>query len=190
WSTPCSLIEAESSWRASASKTIRGWPGFDSMRSIDRTLTPVVRPAFSDDSRETMAGESSRSSDSRRAATARKSGLAKVDYLPGELAIGARGFGCTGVRRDRPTGQGRLTQLHGVADDAAEDVVIADDAQLVQHVPGEIRPAVVEGRQEPQDPEVAVQLHPDHVDDLDEIVQTLHRVVLGLDRDDDAVCGD
>jgi hypothetical protein len=26
-------------------------------------------------------------------------------------------------------------------------VVVADDAQLIEHVPGEVRPAVVEGRQ-------------------------------------------
>ena len=69
----------------------------------------------------------------------------------------------------------------------AEDVVVADDAQLVEHVAREVRPAVVERRQQAEDPEVAVQLHPDHVDDLDEVVQALHRVVLRLDRDDHAV---
>ena len=51
------------------------------------------RVGLSGDSRLTMAGESSRSSDSRRAAAARKSVLAKVDHLPGKLAVGAGGLG-------------------------------------------------------------------------------------------------
>ena len=49
-----------------------------------------------------------------------------------------------------------------------------------------VRPSKNVGRR-PEDPEVAVELHPDHVDDLDEVVQALHRVVLRLDRDDHAV---
>jgi hypothetical protein len=93
------------------------------------------------------------------------------------------------IGSDRSTGERSLTKLHRVADDAVEDVVVADDAQFVQHVAREIGPAVVEGRQQTEDPEIAVELHPDHVDDLDEIVQTLHRVVLGLDGDDDVVGG-
>src|SRR5437899_8128887 len=102
----------------------------------------MLRPAWSELSSETIAGESSRSSDSRRAATARKSGLAKFDHLPGELAVRASGFRGTGVGRDRPAGQRRFAELHRVADDAREDVVVADHAQLVQHVAGEVRPAV------------------------------------------------
>jgi hypothetical protein len=66
-------------------------------------------------------------------------------------------------------------------------MVVANDAQLIEHIPGEIGAAVVERRQQPEDPQVAVQLEADGVDDLDEVGQTLHRVVLRLDRDDDAV---
>ena len=73
--------------------------GLDSMRSTGITLTPVERWVVSGDSRLTIAGGSSRSSESRRAAAARKSGLAKFDHLPGELAIGAGGLG----RRRRTT---------------------------------------------------------------------------------------
>ena len=40
-----------------------------------------------------IAGESSRSSDRRRAAAARKSVLAKFDHLPGKLAVRPRGLG-------------------------------------------------------------------------------------------------
>ena len=40
------------------------------------------------DRRLTIAGESSRSSERRRAAAARKSVLAKFDHLPCKLAIG------------------------------------------------------------------------------------------------------
>src|SRR5206468_367924 len=116
--TPSSLIDAESSFNASSSKTMRGWPGFDSIRSIERILTPVLRPALADERSFTIDGESSRSSDRRRAATARKSGLAKVDHLPGELAIRASSFRRSRVGRDRPTGQRRLAELHGVSDDA------------------------------------------------------------------------
>src|SRR3954451_8078462 len=101
------------------------------MRSTGMTRTPTLRPMLSGERRLTIAGDSSRSSDSRRAAAARKSGLAKVDHLSSELAIGPSGLGGTGVGRDRPTGQRRLAQLDGVPDDAGEDMVIADDAQLV-----------------------------------------------------------
>ena len=59
--------------------------------------------------------------------------------------------------RDRPADQRRLAELHGVADDAVEDVVVADDPQLVEHVAREVRPAVVERRQQAEDPQVAVQ---------------------------------
>ena len=86
-----------------------------------------------------------------------------------------------------PPDERRLAELHGVADDAVEDVVVADDPQLVEHVPREVRAPVVERRQQAEDPQVAVELQADRVDDLDEIVQALHRVVLRLDRDDHAV---
>src|SRR5439155_10121589 len=175
---------------ASGSKTMRGWPGFDSILSTAITLIPVVRPAFSDESRLTIAGESSRSSDRRRAAAARKSSLAKVDHLPSELAIRASGLRRAGIRRDRSSGKRGFAKLDRIADDAAEDVVVADDTELVEHVAREIGSAVIERRQKAEDPQIAVQLHADHVDDLDEVVQTLHRVVLGLDRDDHAVCSD
>ena len=92
-----------------------------------------------------------------------------------------------GVRRDRSPDERRLAELHGVADDAAEDVVVADDAQLVEHVAREVGPAVVERRQQPEDAEVAVELEADRGDDLDEVGQALHRVVLRLDRDDHPV---
>src|SRR6266550_4772217 len=124
------------------------------MRSRATTLTPTLRPECSELSSETIAGESSRSSERRRAATARKSGLAKVDHLPGELAVCASGFRCPGIRGDRSAGERRFAELNGVPDDAGKDVVVADDAELVEHVPGEVRPRVVEGRQEAEDPEV------------------------------------
>src|SRR5437667_890428 len=132
--TPCSRIEAASSWSASSSNTIRGCWGFGSIRSTGMTRTPTFRPTLLDVTRLTIAGESSRSSDRRRAAAARKSVLAKVDYLPRELAIRARRVRATGVRGDRPADERRFAELHGVPDDRVEDVVVADDAQLVEHV--------------------------------------------------------
>src|SRR5215210_231797 len=190
WRTPCSRIEAASSVRASSSKIIRGCCGLDSIRSTGMTRTPTVRPALSEERRLTIAGESSRSSERRRAAAARKSGLAKIDHLPGEIAIGPSGLRLTRVRRDRSAGEWGLAELHRVPDDAVEDVMVADDSKFIEHVPGEVRAPVVERGQEAQDPKVAVQLQPDRVDDLYEIVEALHCVVLRLHRDDDAVRGD
>src|SRR6266540_1697621 len=111
-----------------------------------------------------MAGESSRSSDRRRAAAARKSGLAKIDHLPSQLAVGTGSLRCTGVHRDRPPGQWRLAELDRISDDAVEDVMVADYPQLVEHVAGQKRPAIVEGRQQAQDPEVAVEPGSNRVD--------------------------
>src|SRR4051812_35250406 len=99
-----------------------------------------------------MAGESSRSSERRRAAAARKSDRAKVHHLSCELTVCPRGLAAAGIRRDRPPDEGSLAELDGVADDAGEDVVIADDPQLVEHVPGQIGASVVEGRQQTEDP--------------------------------------
>src|SRR5258705_2454899 len=111
---------------------MRGCSGFGSMWSTGTIRTPTDRVGLSGDSRLTIAGESSRSSDSRRAAAARKSVRAKVDHLPGEFAIGTGRIAGGGVRGDGTTDEGRLAELHGLADDAGEDVVVADDAQLGQ----------------------------------------------------------
>src|SRR6185369_917067 len=108
---------------------------------------PFERPWRSFDRRLTMAGESSRSSDRRRAAAARKSVRAKVDNLPGKLAVRPRRVGMCRIHRDRSPDERGLTELHGVADDRVEDVVIADDPQLLEHVAGEVRPAIEERRQ-------------------------------------------
>src|SRR4051812_18068076 len=148
--------------------------------------TPIERVGLSGVKRLTMAGESSVSSDSRRAAAARKSVRGKFDHLPGKVAINARRIAAACVRRDRTPDERSLSELHGVSDDAGEDVVVADDLQLLEHVLREVGPAVEECRQKAEDPEIAVQLEADRIDDLDEVVEPLHRVVLGLDRDDHA----
>src|SRR5712675_111101 len=95
--------------------------------------TPTDRVGLSGVSRLTMAGESSVSSDRRRAAWARKSVRAKVDHLSGEFAISPGGVAVPGVRCDRSPDEGRFTELHCDAHDAGEHVVITDDAQLVEH---------------------------------------------------------
>ena len=120
------------------------------MWSIGTIRTPIDRVGLSGVSRLTMAGESSVSSDSRRAAAARKSVRAKVDHLPGELAIDPGGIAAAGVGRDGAADERRLAELHGIADDAREDVMVADAAQLVEHVAREVRPAIEEGRQQPR----------------------------------------
>src|SRR3954454_9401935 len=100
------------------------------------TRTPKVgaSSAGSAESRLTIAGESSRSSDRRRAAAARKSGLAKVDHLPGKTAIRLRGIRGAGIARDGPTGERRLSEFHRLSNDAREHVVVADDTELIEHV--------------------------------------------------------
>src|SRR3954451_8349929 len=181
WRTPCSRMLAASSWSVSSLNASRGCSGFDSMRSSGITLTPVERRVTSAERRLTIAGGSSRSSDSRRAAAARKSVLAKIDHLPGEGAIGSGRLGRRGVRGGRPADQRRLTELHGLPDDRAEDVVVADDAQLVDHVLCQVRARVVEGRQQAEYAQVVIQLQADRVDHLDQVVEAFHRVELGLD---------
>ena len=83
WRTPCSRMDDASSIRVASSNAKRGCSGLGSIRSIGTSLTPVDGWVVSGDSRLTIAGGSSRSSDNRRAAAARKSGLAKIDHLPG-----------------------------------------------------------------------------------------------------------
>src|SRR6476659_8836216 len=184
WRTPCSRIDDASSLSASGSKTRRGCSGFGSMWSIWTMRTPIDRVGLSGVSRLTIAGESSVSSESRRAAAARKSVRAKVDHLPGESAIGRRRNTGARVCRDGAADQWGLAELDGVADDAGEDVVVSDDLQLIEHVARQVRPGVVEGRQKAEDLQVTVQLEADRVDDLDQVVEALHRVVLRLDRND------
>src|ERR1035437_3759866 len=183
WRTPCSRIDAASSSRADASKTRRGFCGLASIRSIGTFRTPVVRP-LSAERRLTMDGASSRSSERRRAAYARKSGLAKFDDLLRELSECPGGLGAARVLGDRATGERRLAQLHGVPDDCVEDVMLAQLSQLVEHLATKDGAPVVEGREQAEDSEVAVELRADRVDDLHQRRQSLQRVVLGLHGDD------
>src|SRR5664280_578029 len=189
WRTPCSRIDAASSSRADSSKTRRGFSGFASILSSGTLRTPLVRPP-SAERRLTMDGESSRSSERRRAAYARKSGLAKFDDLLRELSECPGRLGAARVGGDRATGQRRLAQLHRVPDDRVEDVIVAELAEFVEHLAAKDRASVVEGWQEAENAEVAVQLGPDRGDDLYERIEALERVVLRLHRDDHAVRGD
>src|SRR5450432_2825392 len=181
---PCSLIDAVSSSSADWSKVIRGWSGLASMRLTGTWRTPRLRVEPSGDSRLITAGPSSRSSDRRRAAVARKSVLAKFDHLPRQLTIGPGRVGARCVRRNWPSRERSLTQLDRIPNDRVEDVV------LVEHLAAEDRAAVVERGQQAEDAQVAIQLGPDRVDHLDQGGQALERVVLRLDRNDHAVCRD
>ena len=69
-------------------------------------------------------------------------------------------------------------------------MVVAEDAQLFQHVAREERATVIERWQQTQDPQVAVELVADRVDDLHEIGEAFHGVVLRLDGDDHGIRGD
>src|ERR1019366_552352 len=165
---PCSLIEAVNSSRADGSKVIRGWSGFASIRLTGTCRTPRLRVEPSDESRLITAGLSSRSSDRRRAAVARKSVLAKFNDLPCQLPIGSSRIGACGIRRHRPAGERRFAQLHGIPDDRIKDVMVAELAQLVEHLPAQDCPTVVERRKQAEYAQVAVQLGPDRVDHFDQ----------------------
>src|SRR6188508_2045920 len=96
------------------------------------------------------AGESSRSSASRRAAVPRKSGLAKLDHLPREPTVSTRRIRVACVRRYRSADQRRLAESYCLLDHVLEDVVIAHVAQLLEHVASEDGASVVERRQQTQ----------------------------------------
>src|ERR1035437_1110392 len=176
WRTPCSRIDAASSSRADSSKTRRGFSGLASILSSGTLRTPLVLPP-SAERRLTMDGESSRSSERRRAAYARKSGLAKFDDLLRELSECPGRLGAARVGGDRSTGQGGLAQLHGVPDDRVEDVMLAELSQLVEHLAPQDRSSVIERREQAEDSEVSVQLGADRGDDLHQGIQALQRVV-------------
>src|SRR5438034_5090763 len=127
-----------------------------------------------------VAGRS-RSSASRRAAVARKSGLAKVDHLLCQLAERAGRVRARRVRRYGATGERGFTELDGLLHDRAEDVVVAEIVELFEHLAPEDRAPVVEGRQEAEDLEVAIEaLGADLGDHLDQRVEALQRIELRL----------
>ena len=91
-------------------------------------------------------------------AAARKSGLAKSDYLPSKRAVVVGGLRRACVLSDRPADQGCLAKFHRVSDDRVEDVVFAVFAHLCQHLASEHGARVVERRQKTQNPEILVEL--------------------------------
>src|SRR5687768_4234781 len=121
---------------------MRGCSGFGVMRSSGTLRTPAGRSLASGEISDRMAGERSRSSASRRAAVPRKSGLAKLDYLPRETAIGPRRFRVSGVRRDGSADERCLAESNGLLDHVFEDVMVTHVAQLLEHVAAEDGAAV------------------------------------------------
>ena len=96
-----------------SSNSSRGCSGFGSICS-----SGIWRMVFVDRVRREQAHDGGRQLALFReagAAAARKSGLAKIDHLPCQFAIGARGFRGARIGRDGPAGQRRLTELHRVA---------------------------------------------------------------------------
>src|SRR4051794_35429106 len=167
---------------------MRGWSGFDSIRSRGTLRIPAGVSPSAGEMRLRMAGERSRSSASLRAAVPRKSGLAKFDHLPCQAAV------CTGclciacVRSNGPADEWSLAESHGLADHVLEDVMVAQVAHLLEHVTPENRSPVVEGRQQAEHLQPRVEtLRADLRDDVHQGRKTLEGVVLRLDRDDDAI---
>src|ERR1035437_6474034 len=137
WRTPCSRTELVRSSRPALSIDSRGWFGLAVTLSTGmfRTAagpTMVVSSALRR-LRTFWERPCVLSSLSRAVAAARKFGLAKRDYLLGEIAVVIGGIRGACVCGDRQTGQRGFSELHGVADDGSEDVVIAVLPHLIEH---------------------------------------------------------
>src|SRR5437762_7225290 len=142
-------MEAASSWIVSWWKVMRGWFGFGITFSSGISRTAVgVRAA----SRLMIPGCASDSWAKIRFPASRKDlvfgrSLVSTDDLPCEIDERLRGVRLLVVFGDRHARGGRLADLHGLADDRVEDLVVPDLLQRLEHVAAEDRAAVVERRE-------------------------------------------
>src|ERR1035437_8082618 len=122
---PCSRTEAVRSSSPALSMARRGWFGFGSIRSRGMLRTAAGRTTVVSSAlrrlRTFCESPWPRSSLSRAVAAARKSGLAKRNYLPGEFAVVVSGLGGAGVLGDRLAREGGLAELHGGPADRGTD---------------------------------------------------------------------
>src|SRR3954451_2789206 len=153
------------------------------MRSRGTFRIPAgVSPSWGD-IRLRIAGDSSRSSASLRAAVPRKSGLAKFDHLTCQPAVCARCLGIARVRSHRPTDEWCLAEPDGLTNHVLEDVMVSEVTHLLKHVASEDCPAVVERRQQAEHLESGVQaFRPNLRDHIHQRSEALECVVLRLYR--------
>src|SRR6188472_1905203 len=189
WRTPCSRIESASSVSDSSSYERRGWAGFGRIlpTGISRICAWVARDSMS----ETMPGPRSVvcASSNRRWMFSRNAARfsAKLDHLLGQVAERARRGRVRRVFGDGTAGERRLAELHGVLDHRVEHAMVAELLEVLEHLPGKHRSAVVERWQQSEHLKIVIELDLDRVDHLDEGGETLDCVVLRLDRNDHAV---
>src|SRR6266508_4512032 len=189
--TPCSRIEAASSWSVSSCQVMRGCVGFGTTFSSGISRTAVgVRAA----SRLMIPGCASVSCWKMRLPASRKDLLraldgllVSTDDLLREIGEALRRLGARVVHADRHAGRGRLADLHGLADDGVEYLVVAELAERVEHVALEDRSTVVEGRQQAEHFQLRIESPLHGLDDLQQRGDTLECVVLRLHGDDHAV---
>src|SRR6266542_2206156 len=190
WSTPCSRIDAASSWIVSSWNVIRGCCGLGTTFSTGMSR---IEFGLCEARRLTIPCCASRSCWKMRVPASRNDfpeGLLSIDHLLREIEEGLGRVGARVVHGDRYAGCRRFADLHRLADDRLEHLVVAEIAQRLEHVPREDRAAVVEGRQEAEHRELGVEPGLDRLDDLQQRGHALQRVVLRLHRDDHALRGD
>src|SRR5437762_1199310 len=186
WSTPCSRIEAASSWSVSSWKVMRGCSGLGTTFS---TASSLMEFGPFDASRLTMPCWACRSCWKILVPASRNDLplLVSTCHLLGEIDEGFRGVRLGVVDRDRHAGGRRLADLHRLTDDGPEDLVVAEVAQRLECVPAEDGAAVVERRQHAEHLELRVEPVLHGLDDLEQGGHALEGVVLRLDRDDHTV---
>src|SRR3989442_6755560 len=146
WRTPCSRIDAARSLSVSWCHVIRGWEGFGTTRSSGMSRTAVgVRaarrlmiPGWASFSWAKMRFPASRN-DLRPRGTggAAPRLLVSTDHLLGQVDEALRRVGTGLVHGDRDARGGRLADLHGLADDGLEDLVIAQVPERIEQCPSQ-----------------------------------------------------
>src|SRR5438445_4462143 len=185
-STPCSRIDAASSWSDSSWKVMRGCSGLGTTFS---TASSLMEFGPFDARRLTMPCWASCSCWKIRVPASRNDLplLVSTCHLLREIDEGFRGVRLRVVHGDRHARGRRFADLHRLTDDGPEDLMVAEVTQRLEHVPAEDGPAVVEGRQHAEHLQLRIESRLHGLDDLEERRHALERVVLRLDRDDDAV---
>src|SRR5438105_12798313 len=185
-STPCSRIDAASSWSVSSWKVIRGCSGLGTTFS---TASSLMEFGPFDARRLTMPCWASRSCWKIRVPASRNDLplLVSTCHLLREIDEGLRRVRLGVVDGDRHARGRRFADLHRLTDDGPEDLMVAEVSQGLEHVAAEDRAAVVERRQHAEHLQLGVEPILDGLDDLEGGGHTLEGVVPRLDRDDHAV---
>src|ERR1700694_3932857 len=124
WSTPCSRIDAASSWSVSSWNVMRGCSGFGTTLPTGSSL---IEFGPFEARRLTMPCCASRSCWKMRVPASLNDLplFVSIRYLLREIDECLRRVRLRVVDRDRDAGGRRLTDLHRLADDGPEDLMVA-----------------------------------------------------------------